>query len=105
MTTPKSPVRRSQNVLEEGLDETQPAFVGNANGDVKAAIASAAKKIEAVYDYPYQNHAALEPLNATALYTPDKCEVWTGTQDSEACVHDNGSGLRPAPRNAMSTRS
>ena len=23
-------------------------------------------------------------MNATALYTPDKCEVWTGTQNGEA---------------------
>jgi isoquinoline 1-oxidoreductase beta subunit len=69
--------------LEEGLDSTQTAFVGNANGDAKAAMAGAARTIEAVYDYPYQNHAALEPLNATALYTPEKCEVWTGTQDGE----------------------
>ncbi|WP_315834310.1 xanthine dehydrogenase family protein molybdopterin-binding subunit [Bradyrhizobium prioriisuperbiae] len=70
--------------LEEGLDPAQPAFVGNQNGDVKAAIAGAARKVEAVYSYPYQNHAAMEPLNATVLYTPDKCEVWTGTQNGEA---------------------
>jgi isoquinoline 1-oxidoreductase beta subunit len=70
--------------LAEGLDNAQPAFVGNQNGDAKAAIAGAAKKVEAVYNYPYQNHAAMEPLNATALYTPDKCEVWTGTQNGEA---------------------
>jgi isoquinoline 1-oxidoreductase beta subunit len=69
--------------LKEGLTAEQ-AFVGNQNGDAKAAIASAAKKVEAVYSYPYQNHAALEPLNATALYTPDKCEVWCGTQNGEA---------------------
>jgi isoquinoline 1-oxidoreductase beta subunit len=70
--------------LAEGLDNSQPAFIGNQNGDAKAAIANAAKKVEAVYNYPYQNHAAMEPLNATALYTPDKCEVWTGTQNGEA---------------------
>jgi len=70
--------------LAEGLDNSQPAFVGNQNGDAKAAIAGATKKIEAVYNYPYQNHAAMEPLNATALYTPEKCEVWTGTQNGEA---------------------
>src|SRR5262245_11448273 len=70
--------------LAEGLDNAQPAFVGNQNGDAKAAIAAAAKKVEAVYNYPYQNHACMEPLNATALYTPDKCEVWTGTQNGEA---------------------
>jgi isoquinoline 1-oxidoreductase subunit beta len=70
--------------LEEGLDDAQPAFVGNQHGDAKAAFASAARKIEAVYNYPYQNHATLEPLNATALYTADKCEVWCGTQNGEA---------------------
>jgi isoquinoline 1-oxidoreductase beta subunit len=70
--------------LAEGLDDAQPAFVGNQNGDAKAAFAGAVKKVEAVYNYPYQNHAALEPLNATVLYTPDKCEVWCGTQNGEA---------------------
>lgn len=70
--------------LAEGLDNAQPAFIGNQNGDAKAAIAGAAKKVEAVYNYPYQNHAAMEPLNATVLYTADKCEVWCGTQNGEA---------------------
>ncbi|MBH5367590.1 xanthine dehydrogenase family protein molybdopterin-binding subunit [Bradyrhizobium glycinis] len=70
--------------LAEGLDNSQPAYVGNKNGDAKAAIAGAAKKVEAVYSYPYQNHATMEPMNATALYTADKCEVWCGTQNGEA---------------------
>ncbi|MEZ2140893.1 molybdopterin cofactor-binding domain-containing protein [Bradyrhizobium sp. DN5] len=70
--------------LTEGLDDAQPAYVGNKNGDAKAAIAGAAKKIEAVYSYSYQNHATMEPMNATALYTADKCEVWCGTQNGEA---------------------
>jgi isoquinoline 1-oxidoreductase beta subunit len=70
--------------LGEGLDSAQPAFIGNQNGDAKAAMASAVKKVEAVYHYPYQNHATMEPLNATALYTSDKCEVWCGTQNGEA---------------------
>jgi isoquinoline 1-oxidoreductase beta subunit len=70
--------------LAEGLDNAQPAYIGNQNGDAKAAIAGAAKKVEAVYNYPYQNHAAMEPLNATAIWTADKCEVWCGTQNGEA---------------------
>jgi len=61
--------------LKAGLDAEQ-AFVGNQNGDAKAALANAAKKVEEVYSYPYQNHATMEPMNATALYTADKCEVW-----------------------------
>ncbi|PYM27831.1 MAG: aldehyde dehydrogenase [Candidatus Rokuibacteriota bacterium] len=70
-------------MLKEGLDADQ-AFVANQNGDVKAAIAGAAKKIEAVYAYPFQNHAPMEPMNATAKYTPDRCEVWVPTQNGEA---------------------
>jgi isoquinoline 1-oxidoreductase beta subunit len=69
--------------LKAGLDAEQ-AFVGNQNGDAKAAIAAAAKKVEAVYAYPYQNHAPMEPMNATARYTADKCEVWVPTQDGES---------------------
>jgi isoquinoline 1-oxidoreductase beta subunit len=69
--------------LAEGL-ESGPAFTGNKVGDAPGAIAGAARKVEAVYNYPYQNHAAMEPLNATALYTADKCEVWCGTQNGEA---------------------
>jgi len=70
-------------VLKAGLGAEQ-AFVGNQSGDAKAALAGAAKKIEAVYSYPYQNHVCMEPMNATARFTPDKCEVWVPTQDGES---------------------
>jgi isoquinoline 1-oxidoreductase beta subunit len=69
--------------LKEGL-EAEQVFVGNQNGDVKAGLAKAAKTVTADYAYPYQNHATMEPMNATALYTADKCEVWCGTQNGEA---------------------
>lgn len=69
--------------LKAGLDAPQ-AFVGNKAGDIQAALGGAAKKIDAVYSYPYQNHAPMEPMNATARYTPEKCEVWVPTQDGEA---------------------
>jgi isoquinoline 1-oxidoreductase beta subunit len=70
-------------MLKAGLDADQ-AFVRNQNGDVKAAIAGAAKKVEAVYAYPFLNHATMEPMNATARYTADRCEVWVPTQNGEA---------------------
>jgi len=69
--------------LKEGLDADQ-AFVRTQVGDVKGAIAGAAKKVEAVYAYPFLNHAPMEPMNATAKYTADKCEVWVPTQNGEA---------------------
>jgi isoquinoline 1-oxidoreductase beta subunit len=81
-------------MLKEGLDSEQ-AFVGNKAGDAKSAISGAAKMVEAVYSYPYQSHAAMEPINATARYTPDKLEVWCPTQNGEAAlaVASEASGL------------
>jgi isoquinoline 1-oxidoreductase beta subunit len=69
--------------LKEGLDAPE-AIVGNSNGDARAVLASSARKLEAVYSYPYQNHATMETMNATAKWTPERCEVWTPTQNGEA---------------------
>ena len=84
--------------LKAGLDAEQ-AFVGNQNGDAKSALANAAKKVEAVYSYPYQNHATMEPMNTTAFYTADKCEVWCPTQNGDTALAAviEASGL-PAPK-------
>jgi isoquinoline 1-oxidoreductase beta subunit len=71
--------------LKEGLD-AEEAFVGNRAGDAKSALAGAAKVVEAVYSYPYQSHAPMEPMNATALYTADSCRVWCSTQNGEAAL-------------------
>jgi isoquinoline 1-oxidoreductase beta subunit len=72
-------------MLQEGLS-AKDAFVGNQNGDAKAALKAAAKTVEAVYSYPYQNHATMEPMNATARWTPERCEVWCPTQNGEAAL-------------------
>ena len=70
-------------ILKAGLDAPK-AVVGTENGDARAAIAASARKIEAVYSYPFQNHATMETMNATAKWTPTRCEVWAPTQNGEA---------------------
>ena len=72
-------------VLKTALDAPQ-AIVGNQNGDARAAIAAAPRKLEAVYSYPHQNHATMETMNATVRYTPELCEVWAPTQNGEAAL-------------------
>ncbi len=72
-------------VLKEGLT-ADTKFVGNKQGDALAELGKAAKKIEAVYGYPYQNHAPMEPMNCTALWTADKCEVWSPSQNAETSL-------------------
>jgi isoquinoline 1-oxidoreductase subunit beta len=84
--------------LKEGLDADQ-GLIGNKQGDAKSGLAGAVKKVEAVYSYPYQHHVTMEPMNATARYTPDKCEVWCSTQNAEAALAttSEASGL-PVPK-------
>ncbi|CAN7488411.1 molybdopterin-dependent oxidoreductase [Pseudorhodoferax sp. LjRoot39] len=84
-------------VLRAGLAAEQ-AVVGNSNGDAKAALAGAARRIEATYSYPHQNHATMETMNATARWTPERCEVWTPTQNGEAALAAaaEAAGLPPA---------
>ncbi len=71
--------------LKAGLD-AKDAVVGNSVGDAAAAIAGAARKIEAVYSYPHQNHVCMETMNATVKWTPERCEVWVPTQNGEAAL-------------------
>ena len=62
-------------ILREGLTSEKDVYVGNKFGDATAAIAAAPMKVEAVYGTPHQNHATLEPMNATAIWTVDNCQV------------------------------
>ncbi len=83
--------------MRAGLDAPD-AVVGNSNGDVKQALAGAARTVSAVYGYPHQNHATMEPMNATATWTAGRCEVWTPTQNGEAALAATAAaaGLPPA---------
>jgi isoquinoline 1-oxidoreductase beta subunit len=84
-------------MLKAGLDAAD-GLVGHTAGDAKQGLAGAAKVIEAEYGYPYQNHACMEVMNATAKWTPERCEVWTPTQNGEAALAAaaEAAGLPPA---------
>jgi isoquinoline 1-oxidoreductase beta subunit len=45
-------------------------------GDVADALAKGSKKLDVVYQTPYQSHSCMEPLNCTAYYQADKVEIW-----------------------------
>jgi isoquinoline 1-oxidoreductase subunit beta len=71
--------------VKTGLDANE-AYIGNKAGDAAGAIAGAAKKIEAVYNYPFQYHATMEPMNVTVRWTPDRCEGFGPTQNAETAL-------------------
>jgi isoquinoline 1-oxidoreductase beta subunit len=58
----------------------KPGAIARKEGDAAAALSTAEKKIEAVYEVPYLSHAPMEPLNAVAHVRPDGCDVWSGMQ-------------------------
>jgi isoquinoline 1-oxidoreductase beta subunit len=74
-------------------------------GDVVAALASAAKKIEAVYEVPFLAHATMEPMNCAARVRPGGCDVWAPTQfqTGAQAVAARITGLKPEQVNLYTT--
>jgi len=75
----------------------KPGAVARREGDAAAAIAGAAKKIDAVYEQPFLAHATMEPMNCTVHLTKEGCDIWVGTQVpgiTRAAVAEL-SGLKP----------
>lgn len=75
----------------------KPGAVATKIGDAPAALDKAKKQLTAEYHMPYLAHACMEPMNATAHVTADRCEIWTGTQ-FQTIDRDNAAkatGLKP----------
>jgi isoquinoline 1-oxidoreductase beta subunit len=66
-------------MAHQGLGVTGQEIVAK-KGDVLAALKTAATVVEANYELPYLDHATMEPINCTAHVTPNRIEIWTGTQ-------------------------
>jgi isoquinoline 1-oxidoreductase beta subunit len=59
------------------------AKVVTKKGDPEAVLLSASQVVEAVYEVPYLDHAVMEPFNCTAQVTPDRVDIWAGSQNPE----------------------
>jgi isoquinoline 1-oxidoreductase beta subunit len=71
----------SANISKTFAERAQkPGVEVSKTGDVAAGFASAAKKIDAVYEAPFLAHATMEPMNCTADVRADGCDVWASTQ-------------------------
>ena len=57
-----------------------PGAVARETGNVKAALAGAAKRLDVEYELPYLAHSPMEPLNCLADVRADGCDLWLGTQ-------------------------
>ncbi|HLW48233.1 MAG TPA: molybdopterin cofactor-binding domain-containing protein [bacterium] len=54
--------------------------VAEETGDVETGLASAARTIEARYEWPFQSHAMMGPACAVADVRPGAATIWSSTQ-------------------------
>jgi len=73
----------------ESSESLHAQFVANASkpgkavrndGDADGTLTAAAKKVEAVYEFPFAPHASMEPMNCTVHIQADRAEAWIPTQ-------------------------
>ncbi|HRI20065.1 MAG TPA: xanthine dehydrogenase family protein molybdopterin-binding subunit [Panacibacter sp.] len=69
LSTEQLYTRMKEDLKKEMLSE-------RAAGNFEAAFQKADKKIEAVYETPYESHSCMEPLNCVAYVQDNKCEIW-----------------------------
>ncbi len=69
MSTEQLYTRMKEDLKKTGLSQ-------RTGGNAEAAFQRADKKVEAIYETPYESHSCMEPLSCVAHYQDDKCEVW-----------------------------
>ena len=81
-SAPPSQFPAGPDAMYDHLQNTRPFSerTGADNGNVGAALAQAAKKIEATYRWPFQMHGMISPSCAVADVQGDRATVWSGSQ-------------------------
>lgn len=62
------------------------------DGDIEAAL-TGAEVVQAEYRLPFLAHSTMEPMNATALYTGDRLELWAGNQTPRVQAQKAGAAV------------
>jgi isoquinoline 1-oxidoreductase beta subunit len=84
--------------LLEAQAAAPPSFVAVNEGDALDALERSSRKVEAIYELPFQAHATMEPMNTTVHVRDGEIEVWSPTQIGEILKTEIAalSGLPPA---------
>jgi isoquinoline 1-oxidoreductase beta subunit len=86
---------------QEELLNTEEGLSFKKQGDPDALLKQAAKTVDAIYQTPYQSHAAMEPLNCVAYYQPDKVEIWGPIQAPDWIQADISGRLKLPPEKVI----
>ncbi|WP_342418308.1 hypothetical protein [Rhizobium sullae] len=79
---PNAQVSSADIVRHLEQESLKPGAIARSEGDVTTALASAAQRIDAVYQLPFLSHAAMEPMNCTVHVREDACELWSEPRTS-----------------------
>jgi isoquinoline 1-oxidoreductase beta subunit len=63
--------QRHKDILND-----KEGLIFKQQGDANSILSQATKKIDVIYQAPYESHAAMEPLNCVAHFQNDKIEIW-----------------------------
>jgi nicotinate dehydrogenase subunit B len=86
-STPNFP--GSDNIFDYIRNAPSLADTKNETGNVDAAFGSAARVLEATYEFPFNSHAAFSPACAVADPTNNQLTIWSGTQK----IYDTRRGI------------
>ncbi len=67
----------------EGVDLSSAAIRASLADRAPEVGSAGDGRIDAVYEFPYQAHATMEPMNCVADVRADTCEVWAPTQNPQ----------------------
>lgn len=82
-------------------DLKKPGLSQRTGGNFENAFEKADKKIEAIYETPYESHSCMEPLSCIAHVTDDKCEIWGPIQAPDWIQSDVADKLKMKPENVI----
>ncbi|MEO7766429.1 MAG: xanthine dehydrogenase family protein molybdopterin-binding subunit [Ferruginibacter sp.] len=75
-------------------DLQKPGLSQRTGGNFEDRFQKAGKKLEAIYETPYESHSCMEPLNCIANVEGDKCEVWGPIQGPDWIQSDISERLK-----------
>src|SRR4026207_26243 len=80
-------------------DLKKPVLSQRTGGNADGVFQKTEKKIEAIYETPYESHSCMEPLNCTAHVQGDKVEIWGPIQAPDWIQQDVSGRLKIKPEN------